>query len=241
MEAKQVDTYWSSFFGLTPQDMEDSGVRVLPHQELHDYAGAWVFRHNSLTIVSVPKELCGPVQKGVEKFEGDLLSEDWVCKTFGARVEQVIGPAYDAYVDGARFHPAPSLGARRLSDSDVKALRQLSQACAEVEWEHSGIALEALGAVNEPPTFGCFHDGLLVAAAQYWPDKHRTARGGVITHPFYRGRGFGKAVRSATVADWVDQGGTMLYQTLLENQAAVAVARALGFEQYATHLAVRFK
>lgn len=29
MEAKQVDTYWSSFFGLTPPDMEDSGVRVL--------------------------------------------------------------------------------------------------------------------------------------------------------------------------------------------------------------------
>jgi GNAT superfamily N-acetyltransferase len=241
MESKRVDKYWSSFFGLTPNEMKDSGVRVLPHQELSDYKGAWVFRHNSLTVVSVPNDLCELVRQNAEAFNGDLLTENWIHTTFNSRVERIIGPAYHGYVDSSHFRPASSLGARRLSGDDVENLRQLSQACGEAEWEHSGIFLGGFGAANEPPTFGCFADGDLVAASQYWHDKHGTAKGGVITHPAYCNQGFGKAVRSATVEDCVNQGYTMLYQTLLSNHSAVAVANALGFEQYATHLAVRFE
>ena len=74
MESKRVDKYWSSFFGLAPNEMENSGVRVLSHQELSDYKGAWIFRHNSLTVVSVPNDLCELVRQNAEAFDGDLLT-----------------------------------------------------------------------------------------------------------------------------------------------------------------------
>ena len=44
------------------------------------------------------------------------------------------------------------------------------------------------------------------------------------------------AVTWALAADKV-----LTYQTLIENQAAVGIARNLGFEQFASHIAVRLR
>jgi predicted GNAT family acetyltransferase len=65
------------------------------------------------------------------------------------------------------------------------------------------------------------------------------ANPGVLAHPQYRGRGHATAVLSAVVELAIGQRKLVLYQTLLANHASVAIATRLGFEQYASHLAVR--
>ena len=62
---------------------------------------------------------------------------------------------------------------------------------------------------------------------------------GVVTHPAYRGRGYGRAAVSAATARGLEAGFIVLYQTLLANAPSVALATELGYQPYATHLAVQ--
>ena len=62
---------------------------------------------------------------------------------------------------------------------------------------------------------------------------------GIITRPDSRGRGYATAAASRVVENATGLGRLVLYQTLESNTAAVSVATRLGFEQYATHVAVR--
>jgi predicted GNAT family acetyltransferase len=100
-------------------------------------------------------------------------------------------------------------------------------------WEHSGITFD------EAHVFGCFVDDRLVAAARYQSAWEETAHIGVVTHPAYRGHGYGRAVVSAATASGLEAGFIVLYQTLLNNVPSVALATGLGYQPYATHLAVR--
>src|SRR4029453_5492339 len=126
-------------------------------------------------------------------------------------------------------HPA----VRALFAAETGALRQLAAACGADAWEHSGITFDA------PHLFGLIVDGLVVAAARGRPGWGETAHVGGVTHPDHRGRGFGRAVVSATTAQALAEGLIVLYQTALVNRPSVALATGLGYREYATHLAVR--
>jgi predicted GNAT family acetyltransferase len=127
----------------------------------------------------------------------------------------------------------PHLGVRALTPEDEAALRSLADACEVEAWERAGIAFD------EPNVLGCFVDARLVAAARYRPAWGQTAHIGVVTHPAYRGRGYGRAVVSAATAQGLEAGFIVLYQTLVANAPSVALATGLGYQSYATHLAVR--
>jgi predicted GNAT family acetyltransferase len=62
---------------------------------------------------------------------------------------------------------------------------------------------------------------------------------GIVTHPAQRGRGYARAVVSAMTAFGLARGAVLRYQTLQANAPAVAIARALGYQEYARTLAVR--
>jgi GNAT superfamily N-acetyltransferase len=100
-------------------------------------------------------------------------------------------------------HPA----GRALFAADTAALRQLAAACDADAWEDSGITFD------DPHLFGLIVDGLVVAAARGRPGWGETAHVGVVTHPDHRGRGFGRAVVSATTAQALAEGLIVLYQT----------------------------
>jgi len=84
----------------------------------------------------------------------------------------------------------------------------------------------------------------VVAVARYRPAWEEAVSIGVVTHPAYRGRGYGRAVVSAATAQALEAGFIVLYQTLLANAPSanapsVDLATGLGYQPYATHLAVR--
>src|SRR5437773_11165857 len=59
--------------------------------------------------------------------------------------------------------------------------------------------------------------------------------------PPIAGRGWATATTSALVERALNEGKVVLYQTLETNTAAIKIARQLGYEQYARHVAVRLK
>jgi ribosomal protein S18 acetylase RimI-like enzyme len=226
---QRIDAAWAAFFGLTTSAFLLPGIQVVAHHQLKDYRGVWLFRHHDSLCVSVPPDSVGDAWAAVRRSTvEDLFSEAGIRALLGSRTERIVGPAYQGYVEYGRFRVAPQPGVRALAPTDHKALERLAAACAGEAWEHSGIALD------EPNVFGYFVDDHLVAAARYRLEWDEAAHVGVVTHPAYRGRGYGRAVVRSTPARALAAGFIVLYQTLLANTASVALATGLGYRQYAT-------
>jgi GNAT superfamily N-acetyltransferase len=138
-----------------------------------------------------------------------LFSEAGIRALLGPRIERIVGPAYQAYVERPQFRSAPHPGVRALSGADQAALQQLADACELEAWEHAGISFD------EPHVFGCLVDDRVVAAARHRPAWEQTAQIGVVTHTAYRGHGYGRAVMSAATAQALETGFIVLYQTIL--------------------------
>jgi GNAT superfamily N-acetyltransferase len=231
---RRIDATWAAFFGLSPPTFLRPGIQVVGHHQLADYQGVWLFRHHASLCLSVPPDSVEGVQAAVRAYTVEaLFSEAGIRALLGPRIERIIGPAYQGYVERPQFRSAPHPGVRALSRADQAALQRLADACEVEAWEHAGIG------VDEPHVFGCLVDAQVVAAARYRPTWGDAATIGVVTHPAYRGHGYGRAVVSAATAKGLEAGFVVLYQTLLANAPAVAVATGLGYQPYATHLAVR--
>ena len=116
---------------------------------------------------------------------------------------------------------------------DAQAIEALRAAVSESDWQDGDMSLDAPGA------FGWFEGEDLLAAASLTHWDESTVGPGVLSRPDRRRAGCGTAVCSAAVGWALDAGLTLTYQTLMANTGALGVARRLGFEQYASHVAVR--
>jgi GNAT superfamily N-acetyltransferase len=231
---QRIDAVWAAFFGLSTPAFLRPGIQVVGHHELAGHHGVWLFRHHASLCVSVPPDLVAGIQAAVGIYTVDsLFSQAGIRALLGRRVEQVVGPAYQGYIEPPTFRPLTRPGVRALAPPSRVHLEQLAEACGVEAWEHAGIAFD------EAHVFGCFADGRLVAAARFRPAWCKTAHIGVATHPDHRRRHYGSAVVSAASAQALEAGFIGLYQTLLENAPSVALATRLGYRAYASLLAVR--
>jgi GNAT superfamily N-acetyltransferase len=233
MEA--VTAFWAAHLGCSRAQLTQPGTTVVANgPDLADYRGATVVAHPPACVVAVPPDWYEPAVAGLGHRPPPAVFDEAVLRrVFGDAVRRVVGPAWLGYADAVDFRPAPTMGARLLSDQDLAALRGLAAACGPTEWEHAGIDPAC------PPLYGC-HAGEVLAAAgtlQRWGT--RLLHVGIVTHPAQRGRGYGKAVVSAMTADGLASGGVVQYRTLQANLPSVGIARALGFQRFALTLAVR--
>lgn len=231
---KDIDEHWAAFFGLSVVEFTMPELKVVPHAQLQGYRGAWLFQRGSSLIVSVPPDLVERIDGELQRQSPGTITEQDFVALFGEEVDKVIGPAYQGYLEEPDFCPATG-SARLLLPVDDNELRRLAAACDAEEWEHSDVQ------IGQHPLFGSFSGSHLVAVANYRMETRVAAMPGIITHPDYRGQGHGKAALSSAVEHGLSKGFLMLYQTLVLNKPAVAIAESLGYKQYATHLAVRLR
>jgi GNAT superfamily N-acetyltransferase len=235
MSLQAVVAFWAAQLGCSEAQLAQPRTLVVCNgPELANYRGATVMFRPPACVLAVPADWYAPVASRIgqrppaEVFDANLLRQ-----VFGTAVDQVIGPAWLSYADTSDLRPAPTLGTRLLTDQDLPELQRLAAACGPTDWEHSGID------PARPPVFGCFAGDTLAAAGSLvrWGD--RLLHVGIVTHPGFRGRGYGKAVVSFMSADGLATGGVMQYRTLQANLPSVGIARALGFQRFALTLAVR--
>jgi len=230
-----MNSTWADLLGCGIEDLERPGTRIVPASD-PAYHGAQLFRRGAACIVSAPPPMVSEIARLVELQEPDAVFDPTLLlELFAARVERLIGPAYLGYLEPEEFRPADTRGTRLLTGTDRPALDCLASACQRTEWEHSGIEWGAA------PLFGCFVEGELAASGILSLWRPDLAHVGILTHPSYRGRGCGKAVVSAMAAYGLAHGRTLQYRTLLANEPSVCIARSLGFHDYASTLAVRFR
>lgn len=234
---RTVDGYWAGFFGCAPGQLRGKDAVVVPHgPALADFGGIYVQDFGAAPVISIPAHLAGALGPGVAAAAGSGLAADtrWSA-LLGASLCRVVGPAWIGYGDaGTLRRPEPRAGTRVLTEEDAPALTRLRQACDPVEWEHGG------SSPGEHPLVGTFgEDGVLAAVAGYEVWGERIAHIAVLTRRDRRGRGLGRDVAGSLAALAMERGLVPQYRTLAANGPSLAVARALGFQPYATSLSLR--
>jgi GNAT superfamily N-acetyltransferase len=227
-----VEQYWGDFLGVQPELLHEPTVTVVRHKRLGDWRGVWFFSRHGGCIVSAPEDWVERLHASRSQISPQSLTEDVLAALFGRHLGTIVGPAYDGYLRPDRFRPC------RLHDTTPvgfhdEAVTRLREAADPEEWSHA-----ALGPDSGRLT-GCFQSNRIVALAGFRYHSPEAGDPGVITHPHERGRGYATAVVSRVLEQELARGTLVLYQTLLANRVSVSVAARLGFEQYASHVAVR--
>lgn len=237
----KIEEYWTSTLGLEPGDLRRSGISVVRHgPRLDTYRGAYLLRRpverGAALVISVPPGLVDYARAVVQRAAPDeVFTPRFLDSMFGPAIDRIMGAVWLAYADQSDLRPIETREARLLGERDEAALRRLALACDEDEWVQGGIMLD------HPPVFGIYRGAELIAAATSEPRGLYLANVGVVTHPAYRGQGYGKAIVAAASRHGFTDGYIMQYQALHANTASIGIARALGYQEYGATLSVRLR
>lgn len=234
MDRERIDAYWSAFLGVPAASLREPGIVVTAHAGLGDYRGLWLFVCGRAAVISAPADLRGAAERAFASARSsDLLSREYVVRALGRAAGKTVGPSYQGWLPAGHLRPIAHEEVRALASSEKTAVAKLRSAVSAEEWEHGGIEVDG-------PEILAIVDGERVLSL----GQLRARAGGasdpcVLTHPAERGRGCAARVVCALVERAIAADRLVLYQTLMANAPAVAIARRLGFEPYATVLAVR--
>lgn len=211
--------YWASHLGIARDQLFSKTVDLISHGgELSDYPGIFALFREGMAIVSLPNRF------EFRRTLSSRLSTDSSPATLAEALEpyasKFIGPALLAYANDV---PAPPHPARELIKNDEPAINFLRIACDDTEWEHGGPG-DLTRSVS-----GIFYDNQLIALASYEIWGHSIAHISVITHPEYRGHGFGASAVAHVAARALADGLLPQYRTLESNAPSMRIAKALGF------------
>jgi GNAT superfamily N-acetyltransferase len=233
---ERIDAHWSMHLGCALADLRDARIPVIAHGgRLAGYRGVYALRALAGgLVISTPPEHLAMFQAAVSgETPAAAFDPRRIASVLGAHASTVIGPASVAYTDKASSRPvAGAQGLRALSDGDVAAIEELRDACDPVEWEHGDID------PSRNRVYGAFTGHTLVAAAS-WEARGDVSNVGVVTHPAYRGRGYGGAAASAVTQCLLDQGALPQWQTLLDNAPSLRLGQTLGYVERYRSIAVR--
>lgn len=234
---ERYDGFWAEYLGITPAELNLPGLSITQHVGLQGYRGVWCFRRGDRTVVSAPPAWRPHLQSRLPKIGREHLMEESVLREiFGSDFDRLVGPAYQGYLPPGHFRPRVAPHVCFLRPDDAALVEAFRLECGEDAWEYAGFneATSYLAAIREGDRIRS-----LAGYNRVWRDE----AGGpcILTHQAYRGRGWATATTSAVVGRALQDGKIVLYQTLEANTASIRIARRLGYEQYARHVAVRLK
>jgi GNAT superfamily N-acetyltransferase len=184
-------------------------------------------------VISTPRELQGWFSTEVAGVpEGRFLDAAQIGEMLRDFPHMVVGPSYQGWLPPGRLVPESGGDVPRVERAEEFA-EAIRVGCTDEEWSHSGINPLAGDA------WVGFQDEHPVALGQL-RERPGACDPCLVTHQGFRGRGFGTRVVSAMLEEAdANAERLVLYQTLMSNAGGLAIARKLGFQQYATLIAVR--
>ena len=225
----KADRYWAGHLGCAPGELFSRPFRVVTHgDELAGYRGVLALFRDGGATASIPPDQASELRGLLAGLE-DRGTPEAFADALAPVASLVLGPAYLGYTLEIRGDDSQ---ARTLNHEDTAAVEKLREACDETEWEHGGSSLDL-------PCSGVFEDDQLVALSGYEIWGGTIAHLYIVTHPAFRGRGSGRAAVAHLARRALAAGLLPQYRTLEANTPAIRIAEALGFQRYATSMAVR--
>jgi GNAT superfamily N-acetyltransferase len=221
-----IEQSWRDLLGV--DDALWSSVTVLhPHGQLGDYAGWYVAWRETGLHVSAPSSAHATEVAALRDTSATELQRPEFWQAFAQRRGLVvIGPGVHHYLD---VDPGTSDDVREV---DPGALRVLCDLVDPEDWWESSFD----DALDDPRTIAFATDagGAVLTELDGAPRNI-----GVLVVPDARGRGAGTELGRAAASYAVRAHGYARWRCRDTNVASVRAAERLGFEPYATQLAVR--
>jgi GNAT superfamily N-acetyltransferase len=229
-----MDSYWAELFDCAPSALRGAQAHLSSPRGVGDFPECYLMEFGGAPVVSLPADERDEFGSALLRWTAGIVRDPArAASVFGSRVEEVSGPAFVGYTTRSEFQPHLSTTARLLTPADNAAVDALRAECTSDEWDHGG-SEAALG-----DAVGSFEGSTLAALAGHEPWGPRIAHIAVVTHPALRGRGHAAAAVSALTALVLSRGLIPQYRTLEDNGPSLSVARSLGYEAYATSMAIR--
>jgi GNAT superfamily N-acetyltransferase len=223
---REVEQWWRDVFEVHDALWSKVTVRH-PHGLLGDYTGWYVAWRDAGVHVSAPSNAGADEVASVSR-EGPLALQS--VEFWHAFAQQrgltVVGPGVHRYLDE---DPGPTDGVQRIDPKELLALRDLVD---EDDWDESGFedALAESGAV----AFGTTGGGAVLTELAGAPRNI-----GLLVADDARGAGLGTKLGRAAASYAVIRHGYARWRSRDTNVPSCRTAERLGFEPYATQLAVR--
>jgi GNAT superfamily N-acetyltransferase len=234
--AERDDRFWAEYLGITPSDWHQPGVSIRAHEGLKGYRGVWCFSRHGRTVVSAPAGWVPYLEVQLRDVPQErLMEESFLRGLFADDLDCILGPAFQGCLSPERFRPVHSPDVRFLAAEESATIEVFRGECGQEAWDDSGLD------EGKHDLAARLEGDRIVAMAGYRAWTEDAGDPCILTHPAYRGRGWGTAATSAVVERALQGGKLLLYQTLEANVAAVRIARRLGYDQYARYMAVRLK
>ena len=223
---REIEQWWRDVFDV--RDALWSNVTVQhPHGPLGDYAGWYVAWRDAGVHVSAPSSAEADDVASLTNESAVILQDVTFWQAFAnQRGLELIGPGVHRYLDE---DPGPARGVREVAPSELRALGE--QVDVD-DWGESGFdeALDEPGAV----AFATEGGGAVLTELDGAPRNV-----GLLVAAEARGRGLGTELGRAAASYAVRHHGYARWRSRDTNIASTRAAERLGFERYATQLAVR--
>ena len=235
----EVERFWRGLFGLEADELWQD-VTVRPHEGLGEYEGWYVAWRADGVHVSCPTTAAALDAASLASTSHVDLQKPEFWQEFAAqRSLRVIGPATHHYLDEDPGVPDD------VEQVDPIRLRLLRDAVSTEDWEESGlpeaidagsVALAAWGATGEAtrPWVPALLGGAVVRDLGGAPRDV-----GLLVADDARRRGVGGSLGQGAASYAVSWHGWAGWRCRTTNVASMRTAARLGFEPYATQLAIR--
>lgn len=209
-----------------PEDVFlQKGILILPYVNKDFDNIAHIFFNKERCVISINEKYRNTIEKNIKEILFENLKDiNDIKKLFNNQIEKVTEVLFQSYLEQKDFLLVDLKNVIGIKDN--KDLLDLKNECDSIEWYNSGL--------NNPgfDIFGYFYEKKLVSVAHYNIWAKNIASIGVITHPEYRGKGFGKKVITASIQEALEKGFLVLYQTSVNNNYSIQLANSLGFKEY---------
>ena len=225
--------YWAKRFDCDQEDFAHSGTLVIKEEELDETGKIHIYHIGRMSIVRVAPFLAkqAGLPDSYDRDFGSLTADKFqalVAEENRVELESTLLDCYLGPQELKCFVAGGDFTTRRLyADNDHSYLLSLYEACTEADLDEAEISIEE----PDPVIYGIFAGGQLVAYAshRYWDEV--IADMGVLVHPRYRGRGFGKAVVSALCEWCIGNGVVPMYRVFNDHPHSLRIPQALGFKE----------
>jgi GNAT superfamily N-acetyltransferase len=238
----EVEDFWCDVFGLELEELWQD-VTVRPHSRLRDYDGWYVAWRGEGVHISAP--LSAPASDAASlgnESPVDLRRAAFWQAFALQRSMRVVGPAVHHYLD---TDPGVPEGVEQV---DPVRLTLLRDKVSVEDWEDCGIpealadggeALAAWGDPGDPGEMDKPWVPALLGGAVLTETAGANRDIGLLVAAEARGRGVGSRLGQAAASYAVQWHGWARWTARTANEPSLRTARRLGFQPYATALAVK--
>jgi GNAT superfamily N-acetyltransferase len=222
----ELDAFWAAQTSCLPGHFDTDGIAIVERPATDGSEYVQLFRRKQRLQITCSASLADLMREAARHASQEMIFDAaFLRRALAGRIDRIIGPAFLGYLDLIDAGPDdPSV--RLLDVGDAGVLDGLRGSVTARDWEYSGLE-------TGQPVAAYVASGAVVSAAGYDVWGGRIAHIGVVTRPGERGRGCGRRCVRAIAGHAIARGLIAQYRTLYENAGAMAIAHALGFDEYA--------